>query len=70
LEVRVSPTEQLGFFDETIFPVQHKLDGASFPVPAGPGLGVEVDEAYVARQEFKFAEAPHLHKRDGSYTNW
>ena len=21
-------------------------------------------------QAFKFWEAPHLHKRDGSYTNW
>ncbi|MCC6168655.1 MAG: mandelate racemase/muconate lactonizing enzyme family protein [Caldilineaceae bacterium] len=70
LEVRVSPTEQLGFYDETIFPVQLKLEGAHFPVPTDPGLGVEVDEAYVARQEFKFAEAPHLRKRDGSYTNW
>lgn len=70
LEVRTSPTEQLGFFDETIFPVQHKLDGARFPVPTSPGLGIEVNEEYLQREEFKFSEAPHLHKRDGSYTNW
>ena len=70
LEVRTSPTEQLGFFDETIFPVQLKLDGARFPVPTAPGLGVDVNEEYIARQEFRFSEAPHLHKRDGSYTNW
>jgi galactonate dehydratase len=70
LEVRTSPTEQLGFFDETIFPVQLKLDGARFPVPNGPGLGVDVNEEYLQREEFKFAEAPHLHRRDGSYTNW
>lgn len=70
LEVRTSPTEQLGFFDETIFPVQLKLDGARFPVPTGPGLGVEINEEYLQREEFKFSEAPHLHKRDGSYTNW
>jgi galactonate dehydratase len=70
LEVRTSPTEQLGFFDETIFPVQLKLDGSRFPVPTGPGLGVEVNEEYLKREEFKFSEAPHLHRRDGSYTNW
>jgi galactonate dehydratase len=70
LEVRVSPTEGRGHYDETVFPVQHKLDGAWFPVPDGPGLGVEVDEDYVKQQTFKFAEAPHLRRRDGSVTNW
>jgi galactonate dehydratase len=70
LEVRTSPTEQLGFFDEIVFPVQLKLDGARFPVPTGPGLGIEVNEEYLQREEFRFSEAPHLHKRDGSYTNW
>jgi galactonate dehydratase len=70
LEVRTSPTEQLGFFDETIFPVQLQLDGSRFPVPDAPGLGVDVNEEYLLRHEFKFAEAPHLRKRDGSITNW
>lgn len=70
LEVRTSPTEKLAFFDETIFPVQLKLDGARFPVPTGPGLGIEVNEDLLKREVFKFSEAPHLHKRDGSYTNW
>jgi galactonate dehydratase len=70
LEVRTSPTEQLGFFDPTIFPVQLQLDGARFPVPTGPGLGVEVNEEYLQREKFKFSESPHLHKRDGSHTNW
>ena len=70
LEVRVSPTEQMGFFDDTIFPVQHKLEGSRFVVSDAPGLGVEVNEEYIQRQEFKFAEPPHLRKRDGSVTNW
>jgi galactonate dehydratase len=70
LEVRTSPTEQLGFYDETIFPVQLQLDGSRFPVPSGPGLGVEVNEEVLQREEFKFSESPHLHRRDGSYTNW
>lgn len=70
LEVRMSPTEQLGFYDETIFPQQLQLDGPRIAVPTGPGLGVEVNEEYIARQEFRFSEMPHLRKRDGSVTNW
>ena len=70
LEIRVSPTEKSGHYDEDLFPVQHKLDGAVIPVPDGPGLGVEVDEELVTSQTFKFAEPPHLRRRDGSHTNW
>ncbi len=70
LEVRMSPTEQLGFYDETIFPQQLQLNGPRIAVPTGPGLGVEVNEEYIARQEFRFSEMPHLRKRDGSVTNW
>jgi galactonate dehydratase len=71
LEVFADPLRDgKGHYDETIFPVQHKLEGAGFPVPTGPGLGVDVDEEYVKRQEFKFAEAPRLRKRDGSVQNW
>jgi galactonate dehydratase len=39
-------------------------------VPDTPGLGVEVDEARVKAMAFAFWEAPHLHRRDGSVTNW
>ena len=35
-----------------------------------PGLGVEVDEALIRKQSFKFWEAPHLRRTDGSVTNW
>ena len=70
LEIRVSPTEASGHYDEDLFPVQHKLEGAAIPVPEGPGLGVEVNEELVAAQTFKFSEPPHLRRRDGSHTNW
>jgi galactonate dehydratase len=71
MEVFTDPLRDgAGHYDEAIFPVQLKLDGPRFPVPTAPGLGVEVDEAYIQRQEFKFAEPPHLRKRDGSHTNW
>ncbi|TEU15686.1 MAG: mandelate racemase/muconate lactonizing enzyme family protein [Anaerolineales bacterium] len=69
LEARVSPTEQRTLnFD--LFPVQPELVGARFPVPDTPGLGVEFNEELAASQSYKFSEAPHLHRRDGSHTNW
>ena len=70
LECRSTPTEALGFDDREFFPRQLALDGAEYAVPDGPGLGVDVDEARVARAAFRFWEAPHLRRRDGSYTNW
>jgi len=70
LEVRTSPTEQLGFDNSELFPVQPRLEGDRYAVPDGPGLGVEFDETKAAQQEFRFWEAPHLHRRDRSYTNW
>ncbi|MBI1256998.1 MAG: mandelate racemase/muconate lactonizing enzyme family protein [Chloroflexi bacterium] len=70
LEVRISPTENLNFYDDDLFPVQPKLDGAVFTVGTAPGLGVEVNEELAQKQAFKFWEAPHLYRRDGSYTNW
>jgi galactonate dehydratase len=70
LELRTSPTEQLGFDNSELFPVQPRLEGNQFPVSNLPGLGVEFDETKATQQQFQFWEAPHLHKRDGSYTNW
>ncbi len=70
LEVRVSPTENTGRYDDEMFPVQPKLDGNGFPVSDRPGLGVDVNEALATKEAFKFWEPPHLHRRDGSYTNW
>lgn len=60
-------TSDLVFGDE-MFPVQPKLEGVRYPVPEGPGLGVEFNEE-MAVEQFRFWEAPHLHRRDGSYTN-
>ena len=54
---------------QEMFPIQHKLDGTSYPVPTKPGLGVEFNEE-MATDSFRFWEAPHPHRRDGSYTNW
>lgn len=70
LEVRVSPTEDLKAYDQDLFPVQPHLEGNSFPLPTAPGLGVEFNEELAQKQQFEFWEPPHLHRRDGSYTNW
>lgn len=69
LEVRTSPTERPTFDDSVFFPVQHRLEGTRFPVPDTPGLGVEFDETAIT-EALKLWEAPHLRRRDGSYTNW
>lgn len=70
LEVRISPTENLGFDNSDMFPVQLPLEGSRYPVPTGPGLGVEFNGELALKQPFKNWEAPHLYRRDGSYTNW
>ena len=69
LETR-SPEVELGFDNSDFFPVQPRLDRAVYPVSDAPGLGVEVNEDLLARQDFQFWEAPHLRRGDGSVTNW
>jgi galactonate dehydratase len=69
LETR-APEAKLGFDNTDFFPVQPRLDGPCYPVSALPGLGVEVNEQAIAAQSFRFWEAPHLRRRDGSVTNW
>ena len=76
LEVRVTQTENLyygqsGVNDaDALFPVQPRLAGNSFPVPTAPGLGIEIDEELAAAQTWRFWEAPHWRRPDGSVTNW
>lgn len=69
VEVRTTPTENLGFDDPSIFPVQITLDGTRYPVPTGPGLGVEFDEEYGKRHTYIMGSIRHLRRRDGSITN-
>ncbi len=76
LEVRVTQTENLyygqsGVNDaDVLFPVQPRLAGTAFPVPTAPGLGVEIDEVLAQAQPWRFWEAPHWRRPDGSVTNW
>jgi len=71
LETRSSANElYLGFDNSEFFPTQPRLSGAVYPVSDDKGLGVEVNEELVRQQSFKFWEAPHLKRRDGSVQNW
>jgi galactonate dehydratase len=76
LEVRATQAENLYFGKsgvndaDALFPVQPRLVGNSFPVPVAPGLGVELDEGLAEQQSWKFWEAPHWRRADGSVTNW
>jgi galactonate dehydratase len=56
-------------YPDAFFPGQPRLDGVTYAVPQGPGLGVEFNEA-LAGEAFRFWEPPHFHRRDGSYTNY
>src|SRR5690606_29299557 len=49
--------------EDRFFPARPKLDGAVFPVPQGPGLGIEVDEDLVKAQTFRPWNAPMLKRR-------
>ena len=70
LEVWASVTGDDRHMDDNLFPVRPRLEGARFAVPDAPGLGVDFNEELAKEMAFKFWEAPHLHRRDGSYTNW
>ncbi|EPX85249.1 mandelate racemase/muconate lactonizing enzyme family protein [Salipiger mucosus] len=57
--------------DSPVFPDRLRLDGAHFPVPTTPGLGITVDEDRLAEQpSFAHCEMPHLRRSDGAFTNW
>ena len=69
MEIRSSPTEELGFYDPDLFPVQCQQDGPRMLIPERPGLGVEFNEELASRQEFQPNPTNHLRRRDGSITN-
>ena len=58
-------------FDHEMFPMMPLLEGVTYTVPNGPGLGVEFNpDALTAKAPLQVWEAPHLHRPDGSFTNW
>ncbi len=69
MEIRQSPTEDLGFYDPRLFPVQARQDGPRLYVADAPGLGVEVNEQAVSVRGAPWGP-PQLHRADGSVQNW
>ncbi len=55
---------------QDLFPKALQLEGDRFPLPLEPGLGVELNEEALSKYPFRYWEAPHWRRRDGSYTNW
>lgn len=71
LETRATEADlYAGNAGDDLFPKQPHLDGVTYTVPDGPGLGIEVNEELLKRESFRFWQAPILHRRDGSITNW
>ena len=69
LEVNIGVTDAPGDRnDATVFPKQVQREGHWYPVPDGPGLGVEVNEKAL-NDPFRFREPVRLRRRDGSLTN-
>jgi galactonate dehydratase len=66
LEVNLSRAEDP---DRSVFTEQVEFNGSGYVVNDRPGLGVEVDESKLS-EPFRFWEAPHPHRGDGSHTNW
>ena len=69
MEIRQSPTEDLGFYDPALFPVQPRLDGPRLFLSDAPGLGVEVDESSLGGAAAHW-NPPQLRRLDGSVQNW
>lgn len=53
-----------------VVPVQIPWEDGYLLPPAGPGLGIEFDREAALANPFQLTEIPHLHRADGSFTNW
>lgn len=53
-----------------VVPVQIPWEDGYLLPPALPGLGIEFDRDAALAYPFQLTEIPHLHRADGSFTNW
>jgi L-alanine-DL-glutamate epimerase-like enolase superfamily enzyme len=53
-----------------VVPVQVDWQDGYLLPPTRPGLGVVFDRDAARRSPFQMTESPHLHRLDGSFTNW
>ena len=70
-ECRETPGEQDMRQESPIFINRPRLEGARYPVPTAPGLGIDIDETRLADAvPTGLYEFPRLRRADGSHTNW
>ncbi len=53
-----------------VVPVQIPWEDGYLLPPDRPGLGIEFDREAALAHPFQLTEIPHLHRADGSFTNW
>jgi len=53
-----------------VVPVQIPWENGYLLPPDRPGLGIEFDREAALAHPFQLTEIPHLHRLDGSFTNW
>jgi galactonate dehydratase len=53
-----------------VVPVQPEWEDGYLLPSTRPGLGIEFDRQAAKKRPFQMAELPHLHRLDGSVTNW
>ena len=57
-------------FDKKVYTEKYELEGTWYKVRDVAGLGIEIDENEAVKHDFQYWETPHLHRKDGSLTNW
>jgi L-alanine-DL-glutamate epimerase-like enolase superfamily enzyme len=55
---------------QDVVPVQPEWNDGSLLPSSRPGLGIEFDRQAAEKRAFLMQELPHLHRLDGSLTNW
>ena len=53
-----------------VVPVQVEWQDGYLLPPTRPGLGIVFDREAARKSPFQMTEPPHLHREDGSFTNW
>ena len=53
-----------------VFPEVPRFADGYLPAPTQPGIGVSFDREAAKRYPYQRTELPHLHREDGSFTNW
>ena len=53
-----------------VVPVQVEWQDGYLLPPTRPGLGIVFDREAARAHPFQITESPHLHREDGSFTNW